>query len=412
MTSRGNRIHFTPMWFVPFLLVSALSLHGDLKLTLEQSYQPIDESTAMLEISYEIPNTSLTFLREGDSFVALYRIGVQATDRRQDLVAGDLWQRAVRVEETGPTSARGAIEAGTVRLVVPKTAVGVRVEINDQSSERSALARFAIERPAEGIAVRLYRSGKPAAMRKYQIGDTLVAVAEAGGLQGRIDSCRFVIKRERHVVTGAVVRMVRQDPLLESGSSDRSGVEGTTARFEYIVGDSTGMARLGGGEYMLEVTGFGPLREVLISVDFRIDVPFFLDDSAYLRRVEQLLYVAGGEELRHLRSTPRGERQQEWSEFWKRKGEVPIRGRFVNEAEYFERVDYAQEQFGHGDRGFASDRGHVYVVHGAPDQVESRPFEIDSPAVETWYYYQMNKQFEFIDRFGAGQYVLRNREEL
>ena len=92
--------------------------------------------------------------------------------------------------------------------------------------------------------------------------------------------------------------------------------------------------------------------------------------------------------------------------------QTPVKGRYATEEEYFGRIDYAEEHFRHGDRGYLSDRGHVYALYGPPDQIESRPFEIDSPAVEVWYYYQLNKEFDFVDRFGAGEYMLQNREEL
>jgi GWxTD domain-containing protein len=126
----------------------------------------------------------------------------------------------------------------------------------------------------------------------------------------------------------------------------------------------------------------------------------------------QLIYVASTQESNHLRSVTRGEREQAWREFWKKKEQSATKWGYVSEDEYFKRIDYAQEHFVHGDRGYLSDRGHVYVLYGEPDQVESRPFDIDSPAAEVWYYYQMNKQFDFVDKFGAGEYVLQNREEL
>jgi GWxTD domain-containing protein len=240
-------------------------------------------------------------------------------------------------------------------------------------------------------------------MRKYGIGDTLVAVAEATSSRDRIDSCRFVLKQDRRVVTGATI---------PARTRDEGGGMRTEARFEYPIGDSAGVARLGGGEYTLDVVAIGAGRELRATVGFRIDVPFFLDDSTYLHRVGQLIYVASNEALKHLRSVPRGERQQAWREFWKKREQTPISGRYVNEEEYFERIDYAQEHFGLGDRGYLSDRGHVYALYGAPDQIESRPFDIDTPANEVWYYYQINKEFDFVDRFGAGEYVLQNREEL
>jgi GWxTD domain-containing protein len=391
------------MWLVPFLLVFALPVQGELKLTLEQSAYPADDSGTVLEISYDIPSTSLTFLREDSGFVARYQVSIQVSDKRRDVVAGDLWQKTVRYREYGPTIARDSAEAGTVSLILPKAALDARVEVNDLGSERSALALFRIERPTGGLAVRLYRSGKPVSIRKFGIGDTLVATVEATSPQDRIDSCRFVLKHDRRVVTGATV---------PTTLNDSTGAARRQARFEYPIGDSAGVARLGGGVCSLEVAGFGAGRALHATVEFRIEVPFFLDDAAYLRRVEQLTYVASPDELRHLRSVTRGEREQAWREFWRKKEQSPIKGRYVNEEQYFERIDYAQEHFGHAERGYLSDRGHVYVLYGPPDQVESRPFDIDSPAYEVWYYYQINKEFDFVDRFGAGEYVLQNREEL
>ena len=366
----------------------------------------------VIELSYEIPNTSLAFLREDSGFVARYQISIQVTDKRHDVVAGDLWQRVVRLREYGPTVARDSVEAGTVRLAMPEAALDARIEVNDQGSERSALAQFRIERQTGGLTVRLYKSGKPISMRKYGIGDTLVAVAEATSSRDRIDSCRFVLKHDRRVVTGATIPTKMSDVPSDGGLRGQQGTGVLQSRFEYPIGDSAGVARLGGGEYSLEVDGFGAGPALRATVGLRIDVPFFLDDSVYLHRVGQLVYVASNEDLKHLRSVPRVNRQQAWREFWKKREQTPIRGRYVNEEEYFERIDYGQEHFGHGDRGYLSDRGHVYVLYGAPDQIESRPFDIDTPAHEVWYYYQMNKEFDFVDRFGAGEYVLQNREEL
>lgn len=391
------------MWLIPLLLLCALPVQGDLKLTLEESAYPAGDSGTLLEISYEIPYTSLTFLREGGGFVARYQVSLQASDRRRDVVAGDFWQKTVRLKAYEATTARDSVEAGTVSLVVPEAAPDARVEVRDRRSERSALASFRIDRPTGGLTVRLYRSGKPVGMRKYGIGDTLVAVAEATSPADRIDSCRFVLKRDRRVVSGATVQAL---------VGDEGGTWKPKARFEYPIGDSTGVARLGGGEYLLEVTGLGAGRTLNATERFRVEVPFFLDDPAYLLRVRQLVYVASAEETKHLRSVPRGERERAWRDFWRKKDKSPTTEQNEREEEYFARIDYAQDHFGHADRGYLSDRGHVYVRYGPPDQVDSRPFDIDSPSYEVWYYYRANKRFEFVDRFGAGEYVLRNREEL
>lgn len=391
------------MSFLPLLLALALPVEGDLKVSLEQSVNPTDDSVTVLELSYEIPNTSLTFLRQDSGFVAKYQVDVQVSDKRRDIVAGDVWRNAARFAGYEPTVARESVEAGTVSLVIPKSAIDARVEVNDLASERSALASFRIERPTGGLTVRFYRAGKPMSTRKYGIGDTLLAVAEAANSKSQLDSCRFVLKHESRVVAGATV---------PARMSDEGGRMRPEARFEFPIGDSTSVARLGGGDYTLDVAGLGAGQLLSATAGFRVDVPFYLDDSVYMDKVNQLIYVASNAESQHLRSVPRGERKQAWSDFWKKKGQSPTNKPNLTEEEYFERIQYAQEHFGHGDRGYLSDRGHVYVVYGPPDQVDSRPFEIDSPAYEVWYYNEVNKQFAFSDKYGVGEFVLVNREEL
>jgi GWxTD domain-containing protein len=157
----------------------------------------------------------------------------------------------------------------------------------------------------------------------------------------------------------------------------------------------------------LEVTAGGQLRA---SASFRVDVPFFYDDSQYFARVAQLEYVASSGEMQILRRTPRAERESAWRDFWKKKDQTPTTERNEREDEYLARIDYADEHFGHGDRGWRSDRGRVYVRYGAADQVDVRPFEIDAPAYEIWYYYELNRKFVFLDRFGAGEMILQNPE--
>ncbi len=43
---------------------------------------------------------------------------------------------------------------------------------------------------------------------------------------------------------------------------------------------------------------------------------------------------------------------------------------------------------------------------GAPDQIESNPFERSSQPYEIWYYYSQNCRFVFVDVSGFGEYIL------
>ena len=383
------------MWLAGLLLLCSLPVQGDIKMTLESAVYPGADSSAVLELSYEIPYTSLMFLREDGGFAARYQIGVQVMDRRRNILAGDVWQRAVRVADYDPTVARDSVESGVVSLRLPGGAVSAHVETSDGVSDRSARSDFALTRPTGGLVLRLIRQGRPVGTAKYGLGDTIQALAEQLLPGVRFDSCRFTLLSGNRPVTGMTV------PAFDTADH-------RAARFEYAIADTHGMARLSSGEYHLQAVS-GAAKS---GVNVRVSVTFFYNDKAYAEKVDQLLYIATYEEMRRLRVVPRSEREQAWRDFWKAKDQTPTTQRNEREEEYFERIDYAQVHFGHGDRGYRSDRGNVYVLHGPPDQIDARPFELDVPASETWYYYESNRRFVFVDRYGAGEFVLLNREAL
>jgi GWxTD domain-containing protein len=372
------------------LLLGALPVRGDLKVVLEPAVYPNPGGGDRVELSYEIPFNTLTFVREGDGFIARLRLAIEVLDGRGELVASDVWQRRLPVAGYDATNAGDSLAIGTVQLSLPVAARDARVRVSDESSERKAAAEFRLSRPVGGMVLRL---GQRRA--RYQPGDTILAEAEVVGAAAPLDSCSFRVLLAGRIVAGGT------EPAVDS-------LGRRVARFRLAVGDTGVGSRLAAGDYTLQARA----GAAQASVTFRVDVPFFLDDKAWARRVDQLLYVADIAEMRRLAATPRAEREQAWHDFWKARDQSPTTERNEREEEYFERIAYAEEHFGRGDRGFRSDRARAYVIVGQPDQIESRPFEIDSPAQEIWYYYESNRQFLFVDRFGAGEYLLQNPEAL
>ncbi len=377
------------MWSVVVTLIGVLSVQGDLKMVIEPAVYPSTESTAILELAYEIPHTSLAFTRDGVSYVARYRAVVQIADRRGNVLAGDVWDREVRVDGYDRTVARDSAEQGVIRLPFGLGGRSGRVDFSDRTSERRGRAEFGVEVPRAGLVLRLFKSGQEFASRKYGAEDTIEAVAQASA---PLESCRFALLDNSRVVAETTARFDEE----------------RVARFAYSIPDSTGVVRLGGNSYVIEASARNGNERLAVRVGLRVDVPFYLNDEAWLERVERLLYVASASEMARLRAVPRAVRKQAWQGFWKSKDQTPTTERNEREEEYFERIAYAEEHFGHGDRGYKSDRARVYVRCGPPDQIESRPFELDSPAYEIWQYFRPNRRFVFVDRFGTGEMRLQN----
>jgi len=96
-------------------------------------------------------------------------------------------------------------------------------------------------------------------------------------------------------------------------------------------------------------------------------------------------------------------------EFWKAHDPDPSTP--VNEFEqsYMQRLAYVKENFGSSQvPGYRSDRGRVYLLYGAPDEIERNPVNLGGKPNQTWYYHsiQGGVKFVFVDKTGFGSYEL------
>jgi GWxTD domain-containing protein len=282
-------------------------------------------------------------------------------------------------------------------LRLPELAQRASVDVEDMESDRTARSTFELVRPAGRAVIRLLRSGRISVGAVYGLGDTVeVAVRIPGWVA---DSVEFVVG-----LSG------RPPATLRTQARDSAGVG--VAVLAVPVADSVGRPRLKSGLYRVTARPAPDSGQTWsASAGFEVRLPFYHDDSAYFERVEQLAYVATVEQIRWLRAVPPAARDTAWGTFWKPMDPSPATPENEREREYFERIDYATEHFGRPDRGFRSDRARVYVKFGPPDQVESKPFEIDRPARETWYYYERGLAVSFVDRFGWGEFLLEAPRE-
>jgi GWxTD domain-containing protein len=96
-------------------------------------------------------------------------------------------------------------------------------------------------------------------------------------------------------------------------------------------------------------------------------------------------------------------------DFWNKRDENPVTPENETKREYMKRVEYANTYYKTGFRdGWKTDRGRVFIVYGAPDEVERHANEIDVKPYEIWFYnsIQGGVQFVFGDRTGFSDYTL------
>ena len=165
------------------------------------------------------------------------------------------------------------------------------------------------------------------------------------------------------------------------------------------------------GKYLLKVTlrdssdkVIDTSSKVFISRWFGVPVTITDLDKA----VDQLIYIANPEDLEFIKAADnRLDKSKRFVAFWRKQDPNPADEYNPVFNVYFGRVSYANENFStYSLEGWRSDRGMVLIILGAPDNIDRHPFEYYSKPYEVWQYYNLNRQFLFIDNSGFGDYRL------
>lgn len=130
-------------------------------------------------------------------------------------------------------------------------------------------------------------------------------------------------------------------------------------------------------------------------------------------QLNQLRYITDQNEWRSLKALPDSRIQEGIENFWSVHDPSPGTIRNENRENFYSRVIKADELFTiHKKlRGWASDRGRIYIKFGEPDEVTIDILPLGRYPSIVWIYYKLNREFLFIDLGGYGQFTLRNKDE-
>lgn len=167
---------------------------------------------------------------------------------------------------------------------------------------------------------------------------------------------------------------------------------------------------LGLGNYLFTIELKESKSELTIStgkyfVSRWVGVPGSIRDLD--KAIAQMVYIATSSELDEIQNAPTQEEKiKRYLDYWKKKDPDPRTEDNPVFDEYYRRVAFANENFSHYIEGWRTDRGMVYIILGAPNNINRHPFEYDSKPYEVWEYYELNKSFIFLDETGFGDYRL------
>jgi GWxTD domain-containing protein len=138
---------------------------------------------------------------------------------------------------------------------------------------------------------------------------------------------------------------------------------------------------------------------------------------------EDVRWIITDQEMKSFKSLANDEEREAFIEnFWLRRNPNPESPENEFREEHYRRIAYANEHFAAGKPGWKSDRGHIYIAYGKPDNIDAHPSggsyqrpmeegggETSTFPFEVWHYRYIegigdNIDIEFVDSCQCGDY--------
>jgi GWxTD domain-containing protein len=353
-----------------------------------------DSVVAVLGLSLE--NRAFAFQREGNTFVARYRVslsfareGAPPVDlAREELVRVATFQETQRADES-------VLFQQIIRLVPGDYKVTVTVRDAGSTAESSATGNFTapkFPRGSTSAPILVYQAtGRGTRADAVNLvlnprgavgygSDTLLAYVEGYGY-GEPTTVPFEVFDEQE-------KPIYHDSLRFRGGRE---VESQVIR---LAPDSVSLGELklviGGGSGEKSTSALVSFTQAWVVTNF--------DEMLDLLR-----YFGQDERIAALRRAPPADRGRLWREFYA--ATDPNTGTPENEAlnQYFSRITAANQRFkDEGVPGWRTDRGEVFITLGAPDEsIESTPGT--GNRIVRWSYQNYRLDLYFVDETGFGR---------
>ena len=382
-----------------------------------------------LDVYTKIPYAKLRFTNMPDGFTARYEVTLEAyavddRGRRQTLVASHLWDRTFSVTSYAGTQSIELVDRTTQSISLAPGRYDLQIQLDDQVADEVFVREMPIEvRDLSGdVAV------SDLILIDHFDEETKTISPSVSGRVGT-DAFGFQIFYEVYADASQQVRVTRDVLQVKRGgglTSVRSALGFDTDASREVsytaeemtdvrVGRNQAVVRIPmdgfkAGDYIVRIRVEDEDGDVLSQTEKRFTAEWTglaehiqdIDEA-----IAQLQYIAKGKDLRHIQSaSTKSERIARFRAFWEKRDPTPGTERNEKMEEYYYRIANANRSYGSQTDGWKTDRGQVAVLFGEPDAVERHPYNFDAKPYEVWFYYQIGRQFIFVDESGFGEYDL------
>ncbi len=374
------------------------------------SYPLVERDSVFVSINIDIPYNELQFIKDGDRFRAEYEATILILDEDGQQAFSKIWTDTLFVDDFEKTNSIKLLEDNQLDIKLIPNKYVIKLGIRDINSKKRyfitksfdykdyykksvIISEMKIEEKEEEkrdstVESSIFADSDKKKEKVYQLG---YKVLSDGGLA-----------KITYKITDT------QENEIFNQSYDKIFDEGIT-NLKFIF-DATNLQYK---EYILHVNIKLDEEKVSRKKRFRIR---WSGMNVHIRNIEnaieQLVYITDNKTIKRMKKAKGEEQKQLFLEFWKSKDPTPgtVKNELMNE--YYSRVRYANLHFEGHRKGWRSDMGMIFILFGAPDNVERHPFEVNSRPYEIWYYNNKGKVFYFIDETGFGDYRLANPSQI
>ncbi len=370
---------------------------------------PGDSTQARLFLYFEIKNDGLQFVKLEDGYEANYEISIALFDEDNYQVTGKILKKTLFVDNYEETNSRVDYTLTEDYFDVQPGKYKIMIALEDAETGRTSKSELKIKvenflRQELTISDIIFSDS----LKTNEGGERWLSPTISDSRKGfnKTINAYFELYNNKdteqaveikYELNGNSTRFRFQEQYRKTLSAFRQG------EIIRIPADS-----LAADEYRLRITVNGAKKG-------EIEKNFFvrwrgLPETAkdVDTAVAQLQYIASSPEWKKFKNAEGAKKMEVFKEFWQKRDPTP--GTEVNEAMegHYNRIDYANRTFSVMQRdGWRTDMGMVYVILGAPDEVERNVFpRFSNYPYEIWHYYRYNRYFEFYDATGFGDYRL------
>ncbi len=377
------------------------------------NFYSTEGTRSRVDIYVEIPLKNMEFIKsktQKNTYISKFDLNIDVKDRSGNVIYNNVSKEEVSTQETGQEYLSQNSQILTRNMFLPPGEYDVYVSVYEQGTKNKT-------EKEKKIKVEDY-SSSPLSISDVMIVSRLLSndgkktiTPDVGRNVAAIDTFYlfyYIYKNNDDEKIDVNCRIL--DPEKKEVYVKKETIDITSGlAFQNQVFMPVPTSELGYGKYTIEITAASNNYNSSTDSYFdnvAIDFPLPMKDIDIL--VEQIQYIAKGDEMDHIRNGKSDqEKQKRFLEFWKKKDPTPNTKRNEVMQEYYRRVNAANKFFGNVySPGWRTDMGMVYIIFGEPSNIERHPYDMDSKPYEIWDYYNDNKQFVFVDNTGFGDYRL------